>query len=96
MIKSFELYRLWLHGRQYKINGNNHTLKQITTRGITKEKLQKMVKLSVEKMQVQKTYAVVSGNDKLLILRINKTVYFIITCLVSNMHVKRDTIRLYV
>lgn len=96
MIKTFEMYRLWLNGRQYLIKGNNHTLQKLQSRQITGQKIQKMVKLSVEKMQVQKTYAVISGKDKLLILRISKTVFFVITCLSVNMQVKKNTLMLWV
>ena len=94
-MKSFELYKLIKNGITYRINGNMHTLKQIKIRAITRAKLEKMVMLSIEKMEIQKTYAVIDGNDKLLILRINTKVYFIITCLGNNMQVKGNTIRLY-
>jgi len=95
-MKSFELYKLIKNGITYKINGNDHTLDQIKERAISSEKIKKMVTLSIEKMEIQKTYAVINGDDKLLILRINTSVYFIITCLVNTMQVKKDTIKLYV
>ena len=93
---SFELYRFVKNSREYKINGNVHTLEQIQARNITSDKVKRMVALSIEKMEIQKTYAVISGNDKLLILRINSRLYFVITCLVADMRVKRDTMKIYV
>ena len=95
-MKSFELYHFVKNSITYKINGNTHTLDKIKERAISGEKIRKMVMLSIEKMQIQKTYAVINGDDKLLILRINTRVYFIITCLVSTMRVKSGTVKIYV
>ena len=95
-MKSFELYHFSQDYITYQINGNTHTLEKIKERAISGEKIKKMVMLSAQKMEIQKTYAVINGDDKLLILRISTRVYFIITCLVSSMQVKRDTIKLYV
>lgn len=82
--------------KQYKILGNIHTLTQLNKRDISGDMVKNMVAVSVQKMEIQKTYAVIRGNTKLLVLRINQTKLFIITCLVDDMRLKRDTLRLYV
>lgn len=80
----------------YRILGNKHTVEQFYKRHINGETIKKMVGLSVERMEIQKTYAIINGDIKLLVLRINTDTYFIITCLDINMHVKRGTLKIFV
>lgn len=80
----------------YTIKGNMHTLEQLHKRAINGEMVKNMVNKSVNKMLIQKTYAVIRGTVKLLILRIDIDTYFIITCLTEDMFIKRDTLRIYV
>ena len=92
MIKSIEFYKL----NQYTISGNMHTLTQLYKRDISGDMVKSMISVSVAKMEIQKTYAIIRGETKLLVLRINQTKLFVITCLVDNMHIKRNTLKLYV
>ena len=94
-MKSFEFYKLKNGGIEYSIAGNMHTLTQLYKRDIGGNIIKTMVKLSIKKMEIQKTYAVIRGSNKLLILRINETKFFIITCLVDTMRLKRDTLEIY-
>ena len=94
-MKSFEFYKLKNDGIEYSIAGNMHTLTQLYKRDIDGNIIKTMVKLSIKKMAIQKTYAVIYGNNKLLILRINETKFFIVTCLIDSMRVKRDTPEIY-
>ena len=79
----------------YKIAGNLHTLTQLKERKFAGEMVVKMVKLAYKKMETQKTYAIINGNDKLLVLKIHETKYFVITVLVDGMIVK-DTDKIYI
>ena len=96
IMKSFEFYKLKENGNEYKISGNMHTLTQLYKRDINGDIVKRMVKLSISKMEIQKTYAVIHGNDKLLMLRINETKFFIITCLIDKQRVKSGTVKIYV
>ena len=80
----------------YTIKGNTHTLEQLHKRHVNGETVQKMIKLSVNRMVVQETYAVIRDNVKLLVLRINIDTYFLITCLDKGMFVKNGTSKIYV
>ena len=95
-MKSFEFYKLIKNGIEYKIAGNMHTLTQLYKRDINGETVKKMIELSIEKMEVQKTYAIIRGSNKLLILRINRTRFFIVTCLIDGMHLKHNTLKIYI
>ena len=95
-MKSFEFYKLFKNGTEYKITGNMHTLTQLYKRDINGDIVKSMVKLSISRMEIQKTYAVIRGSNKLLILRINQTKFFIITCLIDSMKLKHNTLAIYV
>ena len=95
-MKSFKFYKLIKNGTEYEITGNMHTLTQLYKRDIDGDIVKTMVKLSIGKMEIQKTYAIIRGSDKLLILRINETKFFIVTCLIDSMRLKRDTLKIYV
>ena len=84
------------HTDNYRILGNKHTLEQFYKRHINGETVKKMVGLSVNRMEIQKTYAIINGDIKLLVLRINIDTYFVVTCLTDTMHLKHNTLRLYV
>ena len=94
-MKSFEFYKLKNDGIEYSIAGNMHTLTQLYKRDINGDDIKMMVKLSVGKMAVQKTYAVIRGSNKLLILRINETKFFIVTCLIDSMRLKCGIDKIY-
>ena len=96
MIKSIELYKFTNQSVEYKILGNMHTLTQFYKRDINGDTIKDMVQLSILRMEIQKTYAVIRGNIKLLILRINDTKFFIITCLIEKQVVKQGTLIIYV
>ena len=89
---NIEMYRT----DNYRILGNKHTLEQFYKRHINGETVKKMVGLSVNRMEIQKTYAIINGDIKLLVLRINIGTYFIVTCLTDNMHLKRNTLKIYI
>ena len=84
--KSITLYRTI----NYKVLGNHHTLEQFFKRKIDGKMVKDMVKVSFEKLTIQKTYAIVRGNTKLLVLRIDTTKIFIITVLIDKMQLKRN------
>lgn len=94
--QSFEFYKLIKNGIEYKISGNMHTLTQLYKRDINGDTVKYMVSASISKMEIQKTYAVILDNDKLLILRINEIKFFIVTCLIDSMRLKRGTLAIYV
>ena len=73
-----------------EISGNMHTLEQLNKRKMQGNKVVGMVKASLAKMEIQKTYAIISGNDKLLVLRINQVRVFVITVLIDKMQLKRN------
>jgi len=94
-MKSFELYKLKNNGVNYTIRGNSHSINQLYKRRVNIDNIKYMVKNSISKIEIQQTKAVIYGHDKLLILRINRKTFFIITCLISNMYVKRNTKKIY-
>ena len=67
-----------------------HTLEQLHKRKIQGNKIVSMVKASFSRMEIQKTYAIISGDDKLLVLRINQYKVFVITVLIDKMQLKRN------
>jgi len=94
-MQSITMCQFTKNNRIYKIAGNLHTLEQLHARNFAGETVQKMVRLSIDKMEIQKTYAVISGNDKLLVLRIHEYKLFIITVLIDDMEIKRNTNKIY-
>jgi len=87
--QTFECFSVLNNDIRYSIKGNMHTLNQIYKRKISGNIVKSMVKKTMLKMECQKTYAVINGSTKLLILRINETKFFLITCLIDRMILKR-------
>ena len=71
-------------------------MEQLQKRHVNGKTVQNMVALSVKKMVIQETYAVIRDNVKLLVLRIDIDTYFLITCLDKSMFVKNGTMKIYV
>ena len=88
--KSITMSQFSANNRVIKISGNMHTLEQLDKRKVQGNKVVSMVKASIAKMEIQKTYAIISGNDKLLVLRINQVKVFVITVLIDKMQLKRN------
>ena len=80
----------------YKVKGDAHTIEQLYRRHINGNVIKDMVNASKNRMEIQKTYAVIRGTVKLLVLRIDINTYFLITCLTETMFIKHKTLRIYV
>ena len=89
-MKSITMSQFSNDNQVIKISGNMHTLEQLSKRKMQGSKVVGMVKATLAKMEIQKTYALISGNDKLLVLRINRYRVFVITVLIDKMQLKRN------
>jgi len=79
-----------------KIKGNLHTLEQLYKRKVSGVLVKDMLNQAIDKIAVQETIAIVYQEIKLIVLRINNNEYFVVTCLLPNMYVKKGIRIIYI